>query len=76
MMIKMATMAMMKDHTLQDLMSEADYKRLSQFVKDTLGMPMMLFTVMSGVLPRTPGPRLEPLVVVFAGVNKCLNSTL
>ncbi|HEX5667293.1 MAG TPA: TraB/GumN family protein [Chitinophagaceae bacterium] len=49
MMIKMATMAIMKDHTLQDLMSEADYKTLSQFVKDTLGMPMMLFNKMKPI---------------------------
>jgi uncharacterized protein len=49
MMIKMATMAIMKDHTLKDLMSEADYKTLSQFVKDTLGMPMMLFNKMKPI---------------------------
>ena len=49
MMIKMATMAIMKDHTLQDLMSETDYKTLSQFVKDTLGMPMMLFNKMKPI---------------------------
>jgi uncharacterized protein len=49
MMIKMATMAIMKEHTLQDLMSETDYKTLSQFVKDSLGMPMMLFNKMKPI---------------------------
>jgi uncharacterized protein YbaP (TraB family) len=43
MMVKMASMSIMKNHSLKDLMNEADYKFLSAYVKDSLGMPMMLF---------------------------------
>lgn len=49
MMMKMATMALMKDKTLQDLMSPDDYKFLSAYVKDSLGMPMMMFNRMKPI---------------------------
>ncbi|HLO82714.1 MAG TPA: TraB/GumN family protein [Chitinophagaceae bacterium] len=49
MMIKMATLAIMKDKTLKDLMSAADYKTVSDYVKDSLGMPMMLFNRMKPI---------------------------
>lgn len=41
-MIKMATMALMKDKSLKQLVSADEYKLLSSFVKDSLGMPMMV----------------------------------
>jgi uncharacterized protein YbaP (TraB family) len=49
MVIKMATLAVMKDKTLKDLMSEADYKIVSDYVKDSLGMPMMIFNRMKPI---------------------------
>jgi uncharacterized protein YbaP (TraB family) len=49
MMMKMATLAIMKDKTLEDLMSDADYKLVSAYVKDSLGMPMMLFNRMKPI---------------------------
>lgn len=49
MMLKMATLAIMKDKTLKDLMSEADYNIVSGYVKDSLGMQMMLFNRMKPI---------------------------
>lgn len=49
MMMKMASLAIMKDKTLKDLMSEADYNLVSAYVKDSLGMPMMLFNRMKPI---------------------------
>lgn len=49
MMMKMASMSIMKGHTLKDLMSEQDYKVLSSYVKDSLNMPMMLFNRMKPI---------------------------
>jgi len=43
MMMKMAMLSIMKDHTLKDIMSTNDYNELSAYVKDSLGMPMMIF---------------------------------
>jgi uncharacterized protein YbaP (TraB family) len=43
MMMKMASLSIMKGQTLKDLMSEQDYNMLSTYVKDSLGMPMMVF---------------------------------
>ena len=43
MMMKTAMLSIMKDHSLKDIMSEKDYKELSAYVKDSLGMPMMIF---------------------------------
>ncbi len=42
MLMKMATLAMMKDKSLKDLMSAPDYEFISKYVKDSLGMPMMM----------------------------------
>lgn len=49
MMVKMASLSIMKGHTLKDLMSESDYTFLSAYVKDSLGMPMMLFNKMKPI---------------------------
>jgi uncharacterized protein YbaP (TraB family) len=49
MMMKMASAMMMKDKTLKDLMSAEDYDFLSAYVKDSLGMPMMLFNRMKPI---------------------------
>lgn len=46
MMMKMASLMMMKDKSLKDLMSAEDYSFLSKYVQDSLGMPMMLFNKM------------------------------
>lgn len=43
MMMKMASMSIMKGHTLKDLMSGPDYTMVSAYVKDSLQMPIMLF---------------------------------
>ena len=43
MMMKMASLSIMKGHSLKDLMKAADYNELSAYVKDSLGMPMMIF---------------------------------
>jgi len=43
MMMKTAMLSIMKDHSLKDLMNEKDYNELSAYVKDSLGMPMMIF---------------------------------
>jgi uncharacterized protein YbaP (TraB family) len=49
MMMKMASLAIMKDKTLKDLMSKADYELVSAYVKDSLGMPMMMFNRMKPI---------------------------
>ena len=49
MMIKMATMAIMKNNSLQNLMSKEDYALVSSFVKDSLGMPMMIVNRMKPI---------------------------
>ena len=49
MMMKMASLAIMKDKTLKDLMSKADYELVSAYVKDSLGMPMMIFNRMKPI---------------------------
>jgi uncharacterized protein YbaP (TraB family) len=43
MMMKTAMLSIMKDHSLKDIMNEKDYNELSAYVKDSLGMPMMIF---------------------------------
>ncbi len=43
MMMKMAMLSIMKEHSLKDIMNEKDYKELSTYVKDSLGMPMLVF---------------------------------
>ena len=40
---------MMKGQSMKDLMSPADYTYLSAYVKDSLGMPMMLFNKMKPI---------------------------
>ncbi len=42
-MMKTAMLSIMKDHSLKDIMNEKDYNELSAYVKDSLGMPMMIF---------------------------------
>jgi uncharacterized protein YbaP (TraB family) len=49
MIIKMATLAMMKDKSLKDLMSSADYDMVSKYVKDSLGLPMMMINKMKPI---------------------------
>lgn len=41
-MMKTAMLSVMKDHSLKDLMNQKDYNELSAYVKDSLGMPMMI----------------------------------
>jgi uncharacterized protein len=65
MMMKMASMSIMKGHSLKDLMNDADYAFLSSYVKDSLGMPMMLFN------------RLKPITLMsllYTKVLPCSNS--
>jgi uncharacterized protein YbaP (TraB family) len=49
MFMKMATLALMKDKSLKDLMSSADYELVSKYVKDSLGMPMMMVNRMKPI---------------------------
>ena len=49
MIIKMASLAMMKDKSLKDLMSNSDYEMVSRYVKDSLGMPMMMINKMKPI---------------------------
>jgi len=49
MMMKMASLSMMKGQSMKDLMSPADYTYLSAYMKDSLGMPMMLFNKMKPI---------------------------
>jgi len=49
MMIKMASLAILKGTTLQDLMTKEEYELLSRYVKDSLGMPMMMFNRMKPI---------------------------
>jgi uncharacterized protein len=49
MIIKLTTLAMMKDKSLKDLMSSADYELVSKYVKDSLGMPMMMINKMKPI---------------------------
>lgn len=49
MIMKMATLAMMKDKSLKDLMSSADYEMVSKYVQDSLGMPMMMINKMKPI---------------------------
>lgn len=50
MMMKMANLSIMKNHALKDLLSEKDYIILSTYVKDSIGLPMMLFNNMKPLL--------------------------
>ncbi len=45
-MMKTAMLSIMKDHTLKDIMTAKDYEEISAYVKDSLGMPMMIFNRM------------------------------
>ncbi|MGB4773065.1 MAG: TraB/GumN family protein [Chitinophagaceae bacterium] len=49
MMMKMASLSIMKGQSMKDLMSPADYTYLTAYVKDSLGMPMMLFNKMKPI---------------------------
>lgn len=49
MMVKMATMAMMKNKSLKQLVSPEDYKILSSFIKDSVGIPMMVADMMKPI---------------------------
>lgn len=49
MMMKMASLMIMKDKSLKDLMSPEDYKFLSAYVQDSLRMPMMMFNKMKPI---------------------------
>lgn len=48
-MLKMAGMTIMKDKSLQQLLKEEDYNLVSAFVKDSLGMPMMMINRMKPI---------------------------
>ncbi len=43
MAMKTMKLSMMKDKTLKDIFTPADYARLEKYLKDNFGMPMMLF---------------------------------
>lgn len=49
MMMKMASLSIMKGKSMKDLMSPEDYTFLTAYVKDSLGMPMMLFNKMKPI---------------------------
>ena len=49
MMMKMASLSIMKGKSMKDLMSPEDYSFLTAYVKDSLGMPMMLFNKMKPI---------------------------
>ena len=49
MMMKMASLSIMKGKSMKDLMSAEDYTYLTAYVKDSLGMPMMLFNKMKPI---------------------------
>jgi uncharacterized protein YbaP (TraB family) len=46
MTMKTLQLALMKDKSLKDLMSKEDYARLDKFMKDSIGMPLMIFNKM------------------------------
>ena len=48
-MVKMATMAMMKNKSLKQLVSQEDYSILSSFIKDSVGIPMMVADMMKPI---------------------------
>ena len=48
-MVKMATMAMMKNKSLKQLVSQEDYSILSSFIKDSVGIPMMVAEMMKPI---------------------------
>jgi len=50
MIMKMAGLSIMKEHSLKDLLSETDYRILSKYVTDSIGLPMMLFNNMKPLL--------------------------
>ena len=50
MVMKMAGLSIMKEHSLKDLLSETDYRILSKYVTDSIGLPMMLFNNMKPLL--------------------------
>jgi uncharacterized protein YbaP (TraB family) len=61
MMMKMAMLSIMKDHTLKDIMNASDYNELSAYVKDSLGMPMIMFN------------RLKPMTLMSLLYTKVLS---
>lgn len=46
MTIKTLQLAIMKDKSLSDLMSKEEYARLDKFMKDSIGMPLLVFNKM------------------------------
>lgn len=46
MTMKTLQLAIMKDKSLSDLMSKEEYARLDKFMKDSIGMPLMVFNKM------------------------------
>ena len=46
MTMKTLQLAIMKDKSLSDLMSKEEYPRLDKFMKDSIGMPLMVFNKM------------------------------
>ena len=46
MTMKTLQLAIMKDKSLSDLMSKEEYARLDKFMKDSIGMPLMIFNKM------------------------------
>lgn len=46
MTMKTLQLSIMKDKSLKDLMSAAEYTRLDKFMKDTIGMPLSVFNKM------------------------------
>lgn len=50
MLMKMASLSIMKEHSLKDLLSETDYRILANYVTDSVGLPMILFNNMKPLL--------------------------
>ena len=50
MIMKMAGLSIMKEYSLKDLLSETDYRILSKYVTDSIGLPMILFDNMKPLL--------------------------
>jgi uncharacterized protein YbaP (TraB family) len=49
MMVKSMQLAIMKGKTLKDIFKPADYVKLEQYVKENLGMPMMLLNTLKPI---------------------------
>ena len=77
MALKSAQLSLLKNGSIKELMTAADYEKLQRFMKDSIGMPMLLlnkmkpFTLMSMLYTKVlPCPKMESYEQRFTALAK------